>query len=216
MKIETKAIERAPRPDIHAAETYALAAREFFRVKSAPCASGDVDEADKIEEAILNALRSRDGCREAWELSQDVERLLGARVQGLAAYCVELLEYAAEVQDLLQYDWVKDNGVEDPVPSPKRVVGRRWTGVRFVEEEGLALPGGDCVLLGMFRFLSDRRRADVEGEIFSTLVLPWEDILREMPLTADDVDLLRRSDQAAAKRETLQKAHAQNTLEMSE
>lgn len=201
-----------PRPDIYSAETYVRAARDFFRVRPAPRASEGKQAETEMEELILSSVGSRHGYREAWEVSREVERLLDAPVQGLAAYCEELVDYAAEIQELLQYEWVKENGIENPVPSPRRVVVRRWTGVRVVEEEGLALPGGDCVLLGMFRYLSDRRRADVDGEIFSTLVLPWEHILQEKPLTDDDVDLLRRSDEAAAQREARQK-DATNTLE---
>jgi hypothetical protein len=204
MNAERDTATMPPRPQIYRAEVYIIAAQEYFRMKDVhPAVDQQPEKEDWLRECFMAALRSKDGePREAWELARQIVGLADIRrTNALPAYCEGFLEHVAEHQELLQYDWVTAYGIENPVLTANRVIVKRWTGVGFREEEGLALPGGDYEAIGKFCFLSDGRLDGVDGELFGGLVLDWETIILKKPLTDCDVALLERSEEARCVRE---------------
>lgn len=199
---------KLPRPHIRSAEVFAAAA--------VLAVDGILKHADvrPEQEERLRRLFKEAACScgdDPVVMAAEFTRLAGLDpIKGSVALCDRFMEYVYEEQERLQYEWVRDNRIADPILEPRRVVVRRWTGVRHVEEHGIALPGGDAPLLGKFCFF-DRGRNNVSdsGEIFSTLVLDWEDILYFEPLTAEDVEMLAKSAVATERRrQRLERASA--------
>lgn len=189
---------KPPRPHVRSAEVFAAAANNFLAV------DGILDVRPEQEERLRRLFKEA-ACScgdDPVAMAAEFTRLAGlGPIKGIVALCDRLMEYVYEEQERLQCEWVRDNHIADPILEPRRVVVRRWTGVRHVQEHGIALPGGDAPLLGMFRFF-DRGRNNLSdsGEIFSTLVLDLEDILYFEPLAAEDVELLEKSAVATEKR----------------
>lgn len=147
--------------------------------------------AQKLSEAAVPGLRIG-----AEETAAKLAASLSIHVDSSLVDAMESFgDFHADLHKATVSKWLELFGLEEPFAGCARIEANAHDG----PELGIGVVSRPHKASGEFLFLPDRMRAaatEKSGYIRSWQILRWEDVIRQMPLTTDDIEAMARYRQA--------------------